>query len=205
MYAVSVVVKTSRKGIFGGEKINFKTITFLRSPYTMRNYGKKILGIVAAATMLGSIAVAAGCGKTEFKMEAPNAADYAGAVASNGGFAVEKGNYIYFINGVESNTADNTYGEVEKGALMRITKAQLAAGEYNKAVTVVPSLFVSKNYEAGIFIYGDYVYYATPTTDKNLEGKVENSYIDFKRAKLDGTEKPKIGRASCRERVCLSV
>ena len=160
----------------------------------MRNYGKKILGIVAAATMLCSVAVAAGCGTPDFKMEKPNATDYAGEVASNGGFAVEKGNYVYFINGVESNTADNTYGAVEKGALMRITKAQLAAGEYDKAVTVVPSLFVAKNYEAGIFIYGDYVYYATPTTEKNLEGKVENSYIDFKRAKLDGTEKAMSGK-----------
>ena len=160
----------------------------------MRNYGKKILGIVAAATMLCSVAVAAGCGTPDFKMEKPNATDYAGEVASNGGFAVEKGNYVYFINGVESNTADNTYGAVEKGALMRITKAQLAAGEYDKAVMVVPSLFVAKNYEAGIFIYGDYVYYATPTTEKNLEGKVENSYIDFKRAKLDGTEKAMSGK-----------
>ena len=44
----------------------------------MRKYGKKILGIVAAATMLCSVVTAAGCGKTEFKMPAPNAADYAG-------------------------------------------------------------------------------------------------------------------------------
>ncbi len=156
----------------------------------MRKYGKKILGIVAAATMFCSVAVASGCGDSSFKAEAPNPSDYAGEVSSNGGFAVEKGNYVYFINGAESNTADNTYGEVEKGALMRITKAQLAAKDYGKATVVVPSLFVAKNYEAGIFIYGDYVYYATPTTEKNLEGKVENGYIDFKRAKLDGSEAP---------------
>ena len=153
----------------------------------MRKYGKKILGIVAAATMLCSVAATAGCGKTNFKMTAPVEADYnanESKVQSNGGFAVEKGNYVYFINGVESNTADNTYGKVEKGALMRITKAQLAAGEYNKADVVVPSLFVSQDYEAGIFVYGDDVYYATPTTEKNLEGQVENGYIDFKSANL---------------------
>jgi hypothetical protein len=153
----------------------------------MRKYGKKILGIVAAATMLCSVAVTAGCGKTNFKMTAPVEADYnanEGKVQSNGGFAVEKGNYVYFINGVESNTADNTYGKVEKGALMRITKAQLAAGEYGKADVVVPSLFVAQDYESGVYIYGDEVYYATPTTDKNLEGQVENGYIDFKSANL---------------------
>ncbi len=160
----------------------------------MRNYGKKILGIVAAATMLCSVAVSAGCSKTDFKMIKPNQTDYVGEVRSNGGFAVQKGNYVYFINGVQSNTANNTYGEVEKGALMRITTKQLAEKEYDKAEVVVPSLFVSQKYEAGVFIYDDYVYYATPTTDKNLEGKVENSYIDFKRAKLDGTEEPMKGK-----------
>ena len=156
----------------------------------MRKYGKKILGIVAAATMLCSMVMAAGCDKVDFKMPAPNQADYAGEVKSNGGFAVEKGNYVYFINGVASNTDDNTYGKVEKGALMRITKAQLAANEYHKAEILVPSLFVSKNMDAGLFVHGDYLYYATPTTDTNMEGVVENSYVDFKRIKLDGSEKP---------------
>ena len=160
----------------------------------MRNYGKKILGVVAAATMLCSVALTTGCGKTDFKMPAPNAADFSGEVKSNGGFAVEKGNYIYFINGSAENTADNTYGEVVKGSLMRITKAQLAAGEYDEAERIVPSLFVSKNYDAGIFVYGDYLYYATPTTDKNLQGEVENSYIDFKCLKLDGSEAPMEGK-----------
>ena len=33
-------------------------------------------------------------------------------------FAVEKGGFIYFINGAEDYKADNTYGNVVKGALM---------------------------------------------------------------------------------------
>ncbi|MBQ7912683.1 MAG: hypothetical protein IJ308_02935 [Clostridia bacterium] len=153
----------------------------------MRKYGKKILGIVAAATMLCSVAMTAGCGSVKFDFVKPDDAVYSandGAVGSNGGFAVEKGGYVYFINGVESNTADNTYGAVEKGALMRIGKAQLKAGEYDKAEIVVPSLLVAKNYDAGIYVFDDTVYYATPTTDKNLEGQVENSYLDFKCANL---------------------
>ena len=153
----------------------------------MRKYGKKILGVVAAATMLCSVAMTAGCGTVNFNFVKPDEAIYNaenGEVKSNGGFAVEKGGYVYFINGVESSTANNTYGAVEKGALMRIAKTALAAGEYNKVDVVVPSLFVAKNYNAGIFVHGDYVYYATPTTDKNLEGKVENSFVDFKCANL---------------------
>lgn len=159
----------------------------------MRKYGKKILGIVAAATMLCSVAVTAGCGDVNFNFVKPVEVDYAGEVKSNGGFVVEKGNYVYFINGVEGNTADNTYGKVEKGALMRISKANLKAGAYSEADVVVPSLIVSKNYEAGIFIYGDYVYYATPRTDKNLQGEIENSDIDLKCANLL-TGKPMEGK-----------
>lgn len=153
----------------------------------MRKYGKKILGIVAAATMLCSVAMTAACGEAKFTFVKPDDAVYSannGEVSSNGGFAVEKGGYVYFINGVASSTANNTYGKVEKGALMRISKAQLKAGEYDKAEIVVPSLLVANSYDAGIYVFGDMVYYATPTTDKDLEGQIENHKIDFKYANL---------------------
>ena len=111
-----------------------------------------------------------------------------GAVSSNGGFAVEKGNYIYYINGKQSNTADNTLGKVETGAIMRISKSDLALRNYNKTETVVPEIVHSGNYDGGIFIYGDYVYYSTPSTEKSSDGQIQNSNILFKRAKLDGSE-----------------
>lgn len=153
----------------------------------MRKYGKKILGIVAAATMLCSVAATAACGDAKFTFVKPDDAVYSandGKVSSNGGFAVEKGGYVYFINGVESSAANNTYGKVEKGALMRISKAELKAGEYSKAEIVVPSLLVASNYDAGIYVFDDLVYYATPTTDKDLEGQIENHKLDFKCADL---------------------
>ena len=71
---------------------------------------------------------------------------------------------------------------------MRIAKADLEKGNYANVKTVVPMLFVAQNFNSGIYIYGDYVYFATPTTDKNLSGEVESSWIDFKCAKLDGSE-----------------
>lgn len=106
---------------------------------------------------------------------------------SNGGFAVEKGDYIYFINGVESNTADNTFGDVVKGAVMRISKSDFSARNYSSVDTVVPQIAYSGNSNAGIFIYGDYIYYATPSTEKTSDGEVQNSYLAFKSTKLDGT------------------
>ncbi len=160
------------------------------------NKSKKIISLVAAAALtLSTVALASCADKGGYKGEALSAGyDSAASVSSNGGFVVEKGNYVYFINGKENSTADNTYGKPVKGALMRISKEQLASGKYDEAQIVVPSLFVSGNYDSGIYIYGDYVYYATPTTDKNNDGQIENSYLDFKRAKLDGSQAPMDGK-----------
>ena len=158
----------------------------------MRNQGKKIISGVMAATLLFATVSLAGCDKDFYKQDA--LAGYQSTTnkaVSNGGFAVEKDDYVYFINGEETYSASNEFGEVQKGALMRIKKSELAgdvSALSGKAETVVPMLFVAQNFNSGIYIYGDYVYYATPTTDKNMSGEVENTWIDFKRAKLDGSE-----------------
>ena len=153
----------------------------------MRNGIKKLLGFVATATMIASTLATSACG--EYKLDqALTLPTTTAEVTSNGGFAVEKGGYVYFINGMENYTVNNEYGQVAKGALMRVKKSDLADGKFDQTEMVIPTLVGSQNFNAGIFIYGDYVYYATPTTGKNLQGVVENSWIDFKRAKLDGTE-----------------
>jgi len=82
--------------------------------------------------------------------------DISGEVKSNGGFVVEKGNYVYFINGSEDYTVKNKFGDVTKGSLMRIAKTDLAAGNYAETDVVVPLLFVSQDYNSGIYVYGDY-------------------------------------------------
>ena len=159
------------------------------------NKSKKIISIVAAATLAFSTLALAGCGSEKYAGEKLSATDTFESVSSNGGFAVETKDYVYFINGTESNTAKNSYGDVVKGSLMRISKTELAKQEYDAAQIVVPSLFVAGDYTSGVFIYGGYVYYATPTTDKDPKtGVVENSYLDFKRSKLDGSEAPMGGK-----------
>ena len=150
----------------------------------MRKSFKRTIAIVAATLTVGALALT-GC-STDFKTPTggPAATD---AVSSNGGFAVQKGNYVYFINGVETNESDNTYGDVVKGALMRIKTEDLDKKE-NKAEIVIPSLMVAEDYTSGIYIYGDRVYYATPNNVKNTSGEIERDYLDFKSAKLDGTD-----------------
>ncbi len=152
----------------------------------MRKNIKKAIGAAVCAAVVGGLAIAPACGGyyNNNKLDG----NIGGEVSSNGGFVVEKGDYVYFVNGVYDYTADNSYGEVVKGAIMRIAVSDLDAGNYASAETVVPQMYYSGNYDSGLFIYGDYIYYSTPSTDRNSDGVVQNTYLDFKSSKLDGTE-----------------
>lgn len=154
----------------------------------MRSFKKKLTVLFAGALLACSAASLGGCAGYN---PAALPGDISGEVTSNGGFVVEKGNYVYFINGSEQSDADNTYGDVVKGALYRIGKTDLKTGKYDQAERVVSSLFVAQNYDGGVFIYGDYVYFASPTTEKEKDGAVSNSWLSFKRAKLDGSSTQK--------------
>ncbi len=149
----------------------------------MRKLFKHISIVAAAAVMAVSSAFFAGC---DYQFT-PLAGEVTGEVSSQGGFVVQKGEYVYFINGVETHTSDNTYGTPVKGALMRIKTADVKAGK-NTAETVVPSLMVAADYTSGLYIYGDRVYYATPNTVGNTSGTVDNTVLSFRSAKLDGSD-----------------
>ncbi len=145
---------------------------------------KKILPVLLA--LLLALAAVAGCSGNYTSGKLSGSTE--GAVSSNGGFVVQKGDYVYFVNGAEDQSADNTYGSVVKGALMRISAADLAAGDYSQTETVVPLLLTSQDFTSGVYIYGDRVYYATPNVIKNMDGVVDSSYLDFKSSALDGSE-----------------
>lgn len=152
----------------------------------MRKFLKKIICVCAATVMTTGLFAASACDGV-YSSTALKGDISKGTVVSNGGFAVEKGDYIYYINGKQTNTADNTFGSVETGAIKRISKTDLAARNYGNAETVVPEIVHSGNNNGGLFIYGDYVYYSTPSSEKNSDGEIQNSTIQFKSAKLDGT------------------
>lgn len=111
-----------------------------------------------------------------------------GAVKANtvGGFVAETENYVYFINGTGSYAEDNNFGTPVKGALAAIEKSKLGSEDAVPQI-VVPKLFVATDFNAGVYIYGDYVYYATPNTNKNASGNVANTVLTFSRTKLDGS------------------
>ena len=151
----------------------------------MRNLFRKICVFTAAATLAVSAAAFTACDYVFTPLTDNPPAD--AEVSSQGGFVVEKGDYVYFINGVETYTSDNTYGTPVKGALMRAKMSDIRAGE-NNAETVIPSLMVAADYTSGIYIYGDRIYYATPNNVINTAGTVDNTYLDFKSVSLDGSD-----------------
>lgn len=155
---------------------------------------KKIMVLLFAAVMSLSL-VFAGCNSSETHYT-NGLGGFDGAVESNGGFAVTKGDYVYFINGVASNTDDNTFGKPVTGALVRIKKSDLsAAADRDKvavsAEMVIPSLFVASDLTSGFYMFqnDNNVYFASPYTEKDKEGNVENDRLSFVKASLDGKER----------------
>jgi len=144
---------------------------------------KIFIGVFAVCMLMAGLA---GCdGKTNHKVSTSFTNWGAGEVV--GGFIGQKANYVYYINGNAQASSDNSYGTPVKGALMAADKNDLT-----KTEVVVPNLFVTSDYNAGVYIYGDYVYYGTPSTDKNSKGEIAYTDLVFTRAKLDGSTTEKL-------------
>lgn len=152
-----------------------------------KRFTEIICAALASVVALGA-SVAAGCAPYYDGEALPGEYHTEAAAISNGGFAVQKGDYVYFINGVQSNAADNTFGKPLKGSIMRIAADDLKGHNYSSADVVVPLIAYSADHDTGIFVYGDYIYYATPSTARDADGVVQNARLDMKRTKLDGTE-----------------
>ena len=131
--------------------------------------------IIAILTLILATFAFAGCADTMKPLS-----DIGGDVVqeTNGSFFVEKGNYVYFINGKEAVTSSNKFGKVEKGALLRVKKEDL--GKADIAVeTVIPKILISANYNTGFYMYGNCVYYVTPSIEKDKAGNVLNTHNEF--------------------------
>ena len=99
-----------------------------------------------------------GCGK---KVDVLS--DIGGKVsAGNGTVVVEKGDYVYFVNGKEAVSASNKIGTPVKGSLMRVKKSELNKPETANYETVINKLFISGQYDSGLYFFGNTVYFASP-------------------------------------------
>ncbi len=149
-----------------------------------KKFLKTIVTFILLATLcLGIFA----CGTNSFEVKEDFKSKKNLTATNQGGFALETEEFYYVINGVGDSTADNDFGEPLKGTLLAVKKDSLGKDKIESSI-VVPKLFVASDYNAGIYIYDGYVYFATPSTDKELTGNVKNSYLTFARAKLDGSD-----------------
>lgn len=143
--------------------------------------GKKLLCFIMAVCFALSLV---GCGGTQkIAMDSSDRADS----TLKAGFVAETADYVYFINGAENYATEYTTGSVTKGALMRVKKSEFADLETANYETVVSKLLVADDTKAGFYIYGDYVYYAVPSTEKDKTGALKNDQLNFFSTKLDAT------------------
>ena len=144
--------------------------------------GKKLLCFIIAVCCALSLVA---CGGTQ--KIAMDTSDKVDNTSFKGGFVAETTDYVYFINGAESYATTYTTGSVTKGALMRVKKSELADRSTAKYETVVSKLLVADDTKAGFYIYGENVYYAVPSTEKDTTGAVKMDQLNFFRTKLDAT------------------
>lgn len=148
----------------------------------MNKLSKSILCASLAAAMITSVA----CGGNPDEWQGTTFTQYGQVIETTlGGFVAETDNYVYFINGVESSSSDNTFGKPVKGALVAAKKSNLAESE-----VVIPELMVSSDYNAGLYIFGEgeetNAYYGTPNREKDASGEVASNEMVFKKTRLDG-------------------
>lgn len=113
-------------------------------------------------------------------------------VVNNGSLAVQQGKYLYYINGMDSTSniskpSDNYFGKASvKGSIM---KSEIAEdGSLTGTAVVVPKMVYTAYTGGGIYVYGDWIYYVSPTTKTDNNGVVQVEYLEYMRTKTDGTQ-----------------
>ncbi|MBO4412469.1 MAG: hypothetical protein J5779_00435 [Clostridia bacterium] len=128
-------------------------------------------------------------------------------VVGNGGYVVQKGEYIYFASGYVKTSdlgtggLNNNFGEVENGALYRAkVEYQTTGSEEEENLTEKMAisnveLLLSKLVgfdNSGLYIFGNKIYFGTPATSWASDGTVEYDQITFYSLSLNGTNLTKI-------------
>ncbi|MDE6302920.1 MAG: DUF5050 domain-containing protein [Clostridia bacterium] len=158
---------------------------------------KKVIVVVAA---LALIAICATClvACNSYKWKSVGGGDPTAPVESNGGYVVKQGNYLYYINGYEGTDGDNTWGTPVKQSIVRSELNE--DGSVNNATTtvVVPKFIYNSSAKGGFAIYGEWIYYATPNSDRDKNGVASTTDTDFMRTKIDGSVTQRITKIGTR-------
>lgn len=147
------------------------------------------------AVFVVGVLIFTGCGFQALK-DGPKESDL---VSSNGSVVVQKGDYLYFVNGLVKTSdltgSANKYGEVDYSALYRTKLGEKGELQYDDDNVIIADVLAPKvvGFENGAFyIFGNKIYYASPNTEKNEEGEIDYTQTDFFYSNLDGTGVTKI-------------
>jgi len=123
-------------------------------------------------------------------------------VTGNGGMAVQKGNYLYYVNGYktvdsEEHTQDATYTH---GALMLMKLNNDGSIVTDENGLLKDDYYITMSNRlcgfnaTSLYIAGDYLYFTSPSKENTTEDSVDpvwaKDYIEFYRIKLDKTSSP---------------
>lgn len=149
---------------------------------------KKVFALIAIVVLVALTVSLVACtpGFTPLSGGEPNAKS-----ESNNGYVVKQGEYYYFINGYTTSSditkaKDNKFGNVIKGAIMRAKKNAEGKFDANAGEVVVPMMVTSTNLDQGFSIFGEYLYYTTPSTKTDKYGALQTSFLEYKRCKITG-------------------
>ncbi len=155
----------------------------------MKKFGKLFI-LIALALMIACVFVAC----NENTKQAPiSTGDTYTTVTSNGGVAVQYGNYLYFVNGYAGESALNTFGDVEVGAICRVDIVKDGAGvlsfDYKSFKVIVPkNVYGTDTTNAGIYIVDGYIYYHTTSIDKDSKRQYKTDEGVLMRTSVDGSK-----------------
>lgn len=153
--------------------------------------------LLIALILLVAAVVLAGCGES-YDQPIIAGGDASANVSSNTGLAVAQGNHLYFINGSEETTADNAFGSVLKGSIMRVDLDQNGDPVADTEIVVVPKIAYdtftdgTNKTRRGITIAGEWIYYTTPNVEKGKSGTSLTSELVLMRTKINGQDTQKI-------------
>ena len=147
-----------------------------------------ILTIVAIALLACVLCTAFAC--ESYKADPIEGGNKDAVVRSNGGLVVEQGGYLYFINGYSGYLTEkgkqNWFGNVTKGAIVRVKyNADGTIGD--DYTVVVPKSVMADSANVGISIFGEWIYYVSPSAEEDKSGTVQTDTLQFLRTKIDGT------------------
>ena len=138
-----------------------------------------------------------GCGKKD-----KDVVDTSIATKGNGGSVVTRGDYIYFVNGYKSFEVfnkDNLDTNFNVGGLYRVKLNDNNELDYNNqslssAEKISGNLVGFEN--TSLYVFGNTIYYATPITEVDKQGNLQNTKIEFKRMSIGGGKAESVYKAS---------